>query len=319
MPLSKLQAAWLQTSVLIALNLVAIHEMERDAFTSVWEDGAVKNLTDAYSQLSSSRDTALGLNTTAISSGNSTSPGQLSTSTGAGAESSEPFYLHSLPRQALLYALTVPFSFYWHLLLERMLPTRPRGVELHYEKPHALREKAVSPLQEPGEGQEEEVVKRWIAQGKVRRSSVSWWNTFVKWVLDLSVGKIICEVVYHLVDNMVFKHRGNFGKAVVELKVSVIWCTLTSFVSIRPLASLIGFIVIPAHQRPAFQAGMDLVASVFFSAFFRLVIPWAVKTDFVQRVLKEQAETTRYMNENPGSMPPDFRLSSDRGRLIDEL
>lgn len=84
---------------------------------------------------------------------------------------------------ARLYVPLCLLRHYWHLLLERCFPTRPRGVEIDYTG----KEKAGI---HTDEGQEEEVVKRWIAQGKVRRSSISWWNTFIKWVLNGTVGDL---------------------------------------------------------------------------------------------------------------------------------
>lgn len=58
-------------------------------------------------------------------------------------------------------------AYWWHVGLERLFPARERGVEIDYSR---VGEKDAGG---ENEGQEEEVIKRWIARGKVRRSSVS--------------------------------------------------------------------------------------------------------------------------------------------------
>lgn len=61
--------------------------------------------------------------------------------------------------------------------------------------------------------------------------------------------------------------------------------------SIRPLAALIGFIVIPAHQRVVFLSGAGLVQDVFVSLFLRLLVPWIIKREFVQHSMMDFTET----------------------------
>jgi hypothetical protein len=55
-----------------------------------------------------------------------------------------------------------------------------------------------------------------------------------------------------------------------------------SFIGLHPLASLIGFIVIPAHQRMTFEAGAGLVSNLFFGVFVSAVISWLAEARFVQ-------------------------------------
>lgn len=82
-----------------------------------------------------------------------------------------------------------------------------------------------------------------------------------------------------------------------------------SFFSIEPLASLIGFIVIPAHHRVVFTAGVDLLGAVFFNLFLQLVVFRLVKTEFVQLVMGNVTESI-FKNAQEGS---------GTVRLIDEL
>jgi hypothetical protein len=109
------------------------------------------------------------------------------------------FYLTLLPLNLLYFVLTVPLRYYWYIALERAFPARPRAaVEVAYQP-----EKKVKAFDDD-EHHDEEVVKRWIAQGKVRRASISWTNTFLKWVLDLTVGNIVIQCLSELYDIMPF-------------------------------------------------------------------------------------------------------------------
>jgi hypothetical protein len=56
---------------------------------------------------------------------------------------------------------------------------------------------------ELSEGREEEVVEKWIAQGKVQRASLSWCNTFLKWVFTMTVGKVLLHTVEHFVRGVI--------------------------------------------------------------------------------------------------------------------
>jgi hypothetical protein len=71
-------------------------------------------------------------------------------------------------------------QYWWLIWLERMLPARPRYRDVPYQRNEKVEE---------NEDREEEVVKRWIAQGRVRRASLNWCNTFLKWMLQVTVGK----------------------------------------------------------------------------------------------------------------------------------
>lgn len=61
--------------------------------------------------------------------------------------------------------------------------------------------------------------------------------------------------------------------------------------SVRPFAALIGFIVIPAHQRMIFLSAAGLAQDVFVALFLQAVVPWAIKTQLVQSALIRTTET----------------------------
>ena len=51
------------------------------------------------------------------------------------------------------------------------------------------------------------------------------------------------------------------------------------------MTSLISFIIVPAHQRIVFLAGVDLVFTAFFGLFIRAFLPWVESTEFVQMMV----------------------------------
>lgn len=81
----------------------------------------------------------------------------------------------------------------WHIWLERALPTRPRGNLEAAQKANVT--------VELDEDKEEEVVKRWIAQGRVRRASVSWCNIILKWILLMLLGNFTACVLDSFVES----------------------------------------------------------------------------------------------------------------------
>jgi hypothetical protein len=97
-----------------------------------------------------------------------------------------------LPRTAVVIALVSALQYYWMVWLEKILPARPR------------RRNVGGCVDEEGESNvhEEKIVKRWIAQGRVKSVSLNWWNTFLKWVLELTVGRLWYHAVEHALETL---------------------------------------------------------------------------------------------------------------------
>jgi hypothetical protein len=62
---------------------------------------------------------------------------------------------------------------------------------------------------------------------------------------------------------------------------------VAAYVSSTPLATLIAFVIVPAHKRVVFMTGADLVLSIFMNTLVSAFATWAVKTDFVQRTIRD--------------------------------
>lgn len=96
----------------------------------------------------------------------------------------ESFYTYKLPRDILIFVVILSLQYCWHTWLERVLPGRPRGLAAIPEGSENF------DLGDGGDTREAEIVKKWIDQGKVRRLSLSWRNTFFKWMLDVTIGAL---------------------------------------------------------------------------------------------------------------------------------
>lgn len=104
-------------------------------------------------------------------------------------EPMESYYGRTFPREVVVYFVISVLQYWWFIGLEKLLPARPRYRETPYDRKVQIEE---------SEDREEEVVKRWIAQGRVRRASLSWCNIFLKWVLDMTVGVLCFQTIGYL-------------------------------------------------------------------------------------------------------------------------
>lgn len=194
MGLSQMQTVVIATVILLVIKSIFIHEFVRDTLSNtIWDDPVLKNYTTILGFNDNSTAATLPQNSTVaqVASVNGTS---------STASPEKSFYRSTLPYEVFLYVLIVPLQQYWNLLLERLFPTRPRGGE-------ALRQsEKVKAFDDEGD-REDELVRRLVAQGKVRRPTMSLCNTALKWLLDLTVGTILFSTIFHTIDG-IYKGQG---------------------------------------------------------------------------------------------------------------
>lgn len=202
MGIRHLQYVVLTTTILLALREITDRDITFSE--SVWDDPVFKNWTTTIGSTEGigggfKNTTVIAANGTLIDSRNST---------GSWASDSEPpkksYYFHTLPKSLLVYVLLIPLQQYWNILLERWLPGRPPK---RLPPPPPRVEKAAMVFDEDNVDFEQQIVGRWIAQGKIQRSSLGIKNTLFKWVLDLTVGKIIYEFAFHTLHLVLIKHE----------------------------------------------------------------------------------------------------------------
>lgn len=65
--------------------------------------------------------------------------------------------------------------------------------------------------------------------------------------------------------------------------------------NLKPLIELIALIVVPAHQQLVFTTGAEVVALVFFSMAGRVIAKAAIKSNWVQEMMKNSTQTAAEM------------------------
>ncbi|ORY58530.1 uncharacterized protein BCR38DRAFT_477839 [Pseudomassariella vexata] len=305
MSYSTMRTAVVQTTILAALTMIISHHIHQHAYDGVWEDEVFKNFTQTLAlvdkNMTKSTSSFNGTSVTSDTSQlNSTSSVNGTFSAAFEVSKDEPsFYMVRLPRKMLVVALLCPLQYYWHIWLERSFPSRPKGVEIVNERERS----EVDVIDD----REERVVKKWIAQGKVRRSSLSWWNTFVKWILHVIIAHLWYGAVYHIAIGLSkLESPSSIFAIFAPFRLFLYWIGM--MFSISPLASLVAFVIVPASRRTTFIEGADLLWTTFVGAFFRLVIPWMVKTTYAQDLMGNFTE---------GMMTSDEKMK--KLRALDEL
>lgn len=93
-----------------------------------------------------------------------------------------PFLSNELPKAVVTFLIMSFLRYYWLIWIERLLPARSRG--------SAGPTPARPSEKEDDDAREEEIIRKWVESGKVRRASLNWCNTFLKWTLDMTAGNL---------------------------------------------------------------------------------------------------------------------------------
>ncbi|KAJ4371269.1 hypothetical protein N0V83_004486 [Neocucurbitaria cava] len=270
-----MRTAVLQATALYALTMVLSHHLSGNMFEQVMENEGFQNMTNAWNKtmtLAATTNNTLEKQMTldagdtrnislSFNNNGTTTNSTLSTTD----TPEESFYGRWLPREIVVFALISVLQYWWLIWLERILPARPRRKTVPYQQHEKVAEES--------EDREEEVVKKWIAQGRRGETLVSHDRTCLSRTAQVPIsddGLARSEKLKHLFFNFV----GNF-------------------LSITPFATLIAFIVVPAHKQIVFVTGVELVAGVFVKTVVRIFATWAVKQEFVQLIMKNMTDTAR--------------------------
>lgn len=81
-------------------------------------------------------------------------------------------------RTFITQVLLGPLLYTWHIWLERLFPSR-RSARQSDGAYQVSKEKEV----DDDDTREEQVIQKWLRQGKIHRASLSWRNTFAKWAI----------------------------------------------------------------------------------------------------------------------------------------
>ena len=125
----------------------------------------------------------------------------------------QSFHFSVLPHNVACHSATLVLLYFWNMWLERTFPARPRRSPIFPEttEPERL---------DDNEQTEPKIVKKWNAHSKFQRSTVSWSNTLIKWLLDLSVGNFVASMLWIVIEQLTEFHHPTklISKTVIELK-----------------------------------------------------------------------------------------------------
>ncbi|KAK7957953.1 hypothetical protein PG988_012801 [Apiospora saccharicola] len=219
-----------------------------------------------------------------------------------------------LPKKILAVMLTSALIYLWAVGLEWAFPTRPRGIQDGEANPPTTpNTKRETVIIELSEKQEEVVVERWIAKGRVRRSSISWYNTMIKWLLEI-VARAMLEGV--VVDLSMALMNGKAWNTPEDFWGDIILSCVKSWIGFwgsgGPFVSLVSLIIIPAPNRLVFESAFYMALSIFVQWLLLRIISWAIKTDAVQDFFLKQLEAAT-------DIELEDNYWAETGRLLDEL
>ncbi|KAF2483880.1 hypothetical protein BDY17DRAFT_309245 [Neohortaea acidophila] len=203
------------------------------------------------------------------------------------------YYMKQLPREVVCLLIVNCLRYVWYIWLERVLPTRPRPkLDMAPKRTASI----------DNEVEEEKIIADWIAQGRIRRSSMSWCNILTKVLLDLTVANVFFTVVVEISHRAV--RLNNRGLSLEGFGMTIALAAVGQLFSLTPPLSLLAFIVSPAHQRIVFEDGVYLVFTVFFALFLGKLGPWLMTFELVQEAWKNgtRAAQEAMANETAGNI-----------------
>ena len=96
----------------------------------------------------------------------------------------DDFYTSLLRTEVVVILVLAILKSYWNVWLERLLPARPRSST-------AVSSRSSEKVDgQEDDAREEEIIRKWVKAGRVRRASLSWCNTFLKWTVELTIGRL---------------------------------------------------------------------------------------------------------------------------------
>ena len=172
MPHTTMLTSVFQATLLSTLAAVTWHYSTQNAWTPIgdYQDAYKRNQTEANLRDAMEKNGTFTVESLNFTSWNSTTDPQAA---------NDKFLYTELPKSIIMSLVLTVVRYWWLMALERFLPARPRAQPVPATP---------APEKDDDDSREEEVIRKWIEAGKVRRASLSWGNTFAKWMLDLTVG-----------------------------------------------------------------------------------------------------------------------------------
>ncbi|KAI0539446.1 hypothetical protein GGR58DRAFT_464320 [Xylaria digitata] len=177
-----------------------------------------------------------------------------------------------------------PLMYLWHIQLERLFPSRrPAHHRNQSGITHRESKQTEADTIDADDAREEQVIQKWLQQGKIHRASLSWRNTFAKWVIQWTIGRYWIDNLEMIAD-AILKLKSPRKSILGPIKYIFYWTTQR--MAIAPFSTIISFALIPASKRLPFLSGSTLIWNIFLYSLIYLLTPWAMTTEIYQTALR---------------------------------
>jgi hypothetical protein len=199
------------TFSLVLLKDIFHYHSSHTRFDGLWQNEGVRNFTDAYRKLIDRNGTTNATQSIDAPGGNIVNKTE-SWHEGFAKLSAIPmgFYLYYASWIIIMLLIAYPLFYFWDLKLEALLPTRPR----RFKSVTSTGDRYKDTIDEL-KHEEEDVVRKWLLAGRIRRqSSLSWRNVICKWLLDVTIGLVLRNSIRILLHKLLFEkatHRRSFS------------------------------------------------------------------------------------------------------------
>ncbi|KAI0505475.1 hypothetical protein F5B22DRAFT_525690 [Xylaria bambusicola] len=177
-----------------------------------------------------------------------------------------------------------PLLYAWHIWLERLFPTRRSARQ---DKVYTDAKQKDADITFAEDTREEQVIQKWLRQGKIRRASLSWPNTFAKWALQWTIGRYWTDNARELLDALL--RRQSLSKSLF-MPTTYVFYWFTRRLTAAPLCTMLSFLMVPASKRLSFMSGVTLLWNALLVLMLNLLAPRVIQTEWVQGYLFNMTE-----------------------------
>ncbi|KAK5637113.1 hypothetical protein RRF57_012825 [Xylaria bambusicola] len=183
-----------------------------------------------------------------------------------------------------IQVLLGPLLYAWHIWLERLFPTR-RSAHQDNASIDAKQKGADTTFAE--DTREEQVIQKWLRQGKIRRASLSWPNTFAKWTLQWTIGRYWMDNAGGLLGTLL--RRQSPSKSLL-MPTTYVFYWLVRRLTTAPLCTMLSFVMVPASKRLSFLSGVTLLWNALLALMLYLLAPRVMHAEWMQGYLSNMTE-----------------------------
>ncbi|KAI1175563.1 hypothetical protein F4777DRAFT_322575 [Nemania sp. FL0916] len=190
----------------------------------------------------------------------------------------------------VVHVLLGPLLYAWHIWLERLFPSR-RSARQSNDNAYQRSDKKDADVTYADDTREEQVIQKWLRQGKIQRASLSWPNTIAKWALHWTIGWYWMDNAYELL--LALLQRKSPSKFTLVPTKYVLYYWLTQRLTAPPLCTMLAFVLVPAPKRLPFLSGATLLWNSFLASLLYLLAPRVIRMKYVQEALYNMTDNIK--------------------------